>query len=107
MEQIDLMVVDDHALVREGIISMLSSSGDLRIVNEAENGVQALKLLEKELPDVAIAMHHTTPRVVCRRSGSPICGSWALDTTNGSKRDSRSQKGGRHESQLHPTHEHG
>lgn len=54
MNKIKIIVVDDHALVRQGIISMLTSIDEIEIVGEAENGVFALELLEKELPDVLL-----------------------------------------------------
>ncbi len=54
MSTINIIVVDDHALVRQGIVSMLSSVEEIEVVGEAENGVEALKMLEKGLPDILL-----------------------------------------------------
>ncbi len=54
MSKIKIIVVDDHALVRQGIISMLTSVDDLEIVGQAENGVIAMELLSSGLPDILL-----------------------------------------------------
>lgn len=51
---IKVMLVDDHPLFREGIIGRLRMSKELELVGEAENGVDALKKLEKFSPDVVL-----------------------------------------------------
>lgn len=51
---IKLLVVDDHKLVREGIDAMLRNNKRLQIVAEAENGQQALELLQLRSVDVAL-----------------------------------------------------
>ncbi|MEQ8713069.1 MAG: response regulator transcription factor [Cyclobacteriaceae bacterium] len=54
MSKIKIIVVDDHALVRQGIISMLTSVDDIEIVGQAENGVIAMELLSSGLPDILL-----------------------------------------------------
>lgn len=54
MSKIKIIVVDDHALVRQGIISMLASVDAIEITGEAENGVLAMELLESGLPDILL-----------------------------------------------------
>jgi DNA-binding NarL/FixJ family response regulator len=54
-----VLVVDDHAVVRRGLLDFLSSEPDLEVVGEAEGGTQALDLLgrldsEGRLPDVVV-----------------------------------------------------
>lgn len=49
-----LIVADDHALVREGIRTMLEGAPDLEVVAEAENGQQALDLCRRHDPDLVL-----------------------------------------------------
>lgn len=54
MTPIRLMVVDDHAVLREGLRFMLQHAPDVEIVCEASNGYEALELLESTRPDVLL-----------------------------------------------------
>jgi DNA-binding NarL/FixJ family response regulator len=47
MSLIDLVVVDDHSLFRNGLIGLLNEMPDFRVVGEASNGREALRVLEK------------------------------------------------------------
>jgi DNA-binding NarL/FixJ family response regulator len=54
-----VLVVDDHAVVRRGLLAFLDSEPDLEVVGEAEGGAQALELLarlasEGREPDVVL-----------------------------------------------------
>lgn len=51
---IRVMLVDDHAMVRDGLKVFLSNSVDLEIVGEAEDGAEALAQCEKVCPDVVL-----------------------------------------------------
>jgi NarL family two-component system response regulator LiaR len=51
---IRVLVVDDHRLVRKGIISLLSARSEIEIVGEAENGEIALARSESLRPDVIL-----------------------------------------------------
>jgi len=51
---IRLLVVDDHFFVRMGLTGSLNAEADLRVVAEADNGTQALKLYREHKPDVVI-----------------------------------------------------
>lgn len=51
---ITVLLADDHAMVRAGIHQFLERSGDIRVVAEAEDGVQAQQLIHQHLPDVAV-----------------------------------------------------
>jgi DNA-binding NarL/FixJ family response regulator len=48
------MIVDDHPIVREGIRSMLELEGEYDIVAQASSAPEALGLIEKNPPDLAI-----------------------------------------------------
>lgn len=54
MHKIRVLLVDDHALLREGIRSLLENFDDLDVVAEAENGHQAVKLVRELKPDVVL-----------------------------------------------------
>jgi len=51
---IRVLIVDDHAVVREGIRHVLSSDGTFDVVGEASGGVAAIELAESLRPDVVV-----------------------------------------------------
>jgi two-component system invasion response regulator UvrY len=51
---INVMLVDDHAVVRMGFKLLLESASDVKVVAEAENGEQAIKLYGEHHPDVVV-----------------------------------------------------
>ena len=51
---IDIVLVDDHNIVREGISRVLGAEPDLRVVASFDNGRDAVRYVEAEQPDVAI-----------------------------------------------------
>jgi two-component system response regulator DevR len=51
---IRLLIVDDHEMVREGLKAMLVSEPDFAIVGDAANAEQALTLIERLRPDIAL-----------------------------------------------------
>jgi NarL family two-component system response regulator LiaR len=51
---ITVIIVDDHAVVRQGLIAFLQTQEDIEIIGEAENGAQLLKLLPHSVPDVLL-----------------------------------------------------
>lgn len=58
--QIRVLVVDDHALFREGLVGLLSSQPDIEVVGEAEDGLEALVKAQELRPDL-ILMDVTMP----------------------------------------------
>jgi two-component system nitrate/nitrite response regulator NarL len=54
MTKIRLVVVDDHALFRAGLISLLSEMPDFQVVGEADDGKKALDLVRTLQPDVLL-----------------------------------------------------
>lgn len=54
LNAIRLMLVDDHALVRMGLIALLETERDFRVVAEADDGFQALELFAQLKPDVTL-----------------------------------------------------
>ncbi|MCI0476777.1 MAG: response regulator transcription factor [Anaerolineales bacterium] len=51
---IRVLVVDDHAIVREGICHLLAQQRDIKIVGQAQNGEQALAQVAALHPDVVL-----------------------------------------------------
>ena len=54
MKPIRVMVVDEHGMVRKGIVMFLKNNPDMEIVGEAQNGREAVELCEKLSPDVIL-----------------------------------------------------
>lgn len=51
---ITILLVDDHAIVREGYRSLLAKQPDLKVVAEAVDGIQAYQRFKEYMPDVVI-----------------------------------------------------
>lgn len=51
---IRVVLADDHHLVRRGIRSLLEQSGEVVVVGEADNGRDAVDLVEEHAPDVVV-----------------------------------------------------
>lgn len=54
MRPLRLLLVDDHALFREGLISLLSYQDDFTVVGEAEDATSALDLAHSLQPDIVL-----------------------------------------------------
>ena len=52
--KIKVMIVDDHAIVREGIAEVLEQSGDFEVVGQAGDGEEAVNKVQELRPDVVI-----------------------------------------------------
>lgn len=51
---IRVLVVDDHPVVRQGLVAMLEEAPDILIVGQASNGCEALVAFRQEQPDVTL-----------------------------------------------------
>ena len=51
---IRIMVVDDHPIVRQGLVSVLGDEDDLEVVGEASSGSEAIALAPRLQPDVVL-----------------------------------------------------
>jgi two-component system response regulator NreC len=49
-----IVLADDHALIRQGLHSVLERQGDYQVVGEAEDGLEAVEIVERLRPDVLI-----------------------------------------------------
>ena len=53
-KQIQIVCVDDHPIVREGLASIIALQPDMELIGAAESGAEALRLLRTASPDVAL-----------------------------------------------------
>ncbi len=54
MSSINVLLVDDHTVVREGLRFLLETERDIKVVGEAHHGREAVQLAEKLRPDVVL-----------------------------------------------------
>ena len=67
-EVIRVLIVDDHALYRRGLLTVLDTEDGIEVVGEAADGVEAVDQAEETLPDV-IVMDVSMPK----RGGIDAC----------------------------------
>jgi two-component system NarL family response regulator len=53
-ETFKVLVADDHAIFRKGLVTLLKQVSDFSVVAEAKNGQEAVELYKKHLPDIAL-----------------------------------------------------
>src|SRR5215510_12251147 len=53
-ESISVLLVDDHAMVRQGVRAFLVTQPDISVVGEAGSGEAAVKLSAQHIPDVIL-----------------------------------------------------
>lgn len=54
MEQIKIILTDDHQLFRDGIKSLLNDTKNISVIDEAGDEIELFKKIEKNLPDIII-----------------------------------------------------
>jgi CheY-like chemotaxis protein len=60
--KIRVLLADDHAVMRDGLISILQDQPDMEVVAQAENGIEAVQMADRTAPDV-ILMDITMPEM--------------------------------------------
>ncbi len=61
MKKIRVLLAEDHTIVRQGIAALLGTESDMEVVGEASNGLEAIELAKKLVPDLVlmdIGMRH-------------------------------------------------
>jgi DNA-binding NarL/FixJ family response regulator len=54
-KEINILIVDDHPIFRRGLRQVIEADAQLKVVEEAENGIAALDLIKTLTPDVVVA----------------------------------------------------
>ena len=54
MSKIRVLLVEDHEIVRKGLRSLLDQKIDIEVVDEAADGIEALKKIKQLHPDIVI-----------------------------------------------------
>ncbi len=54
MSKIHVLLADDHAIVREGLKSLINSQADMQVIGEAADGLCAVSLTSELNPDVVV-----------------------------------------------------
>jgi NarL family two-component system response regulator LiaR len=54
MKKIRVLLVEDQALVREGLAAIFSYQSDIEVVGQAKDGIEAVEMLESTQPDVIL-----------------------------------------------------
>ncbi|MGQ9718066.1 MAG: response regulator, partial [Anaerolineae bacterium] len=75
---IRVLLADDHPILRLGLRVLLDQAPDVEVVGEAENGEEALTLIEALVPDVAVldcqlpGLEGTRVALEIQRRGLPV-----------------------------------
>ena len=72
MEEIRVAIIDDHAIVRQGLRAMIDKEPDLRVVGEAPSARQATTMIERARPRVVLLDLRLTADSEC--DGLSLCG---------------------------------
>src|SRR5512133_2728320 len=54
MDHIRLLIIDDHPMMREALITALADENDMEVVGEASNGMEGVKQVGESRPDVIL-----------------------------------------------------
>lgn len=51
---IKVVVADDHNMIRQGICQILNNTGDIEVIGQTDNGLDAIRLINELFPDVLV-----------------------------------------------------
>ena len=101
VQRIRVLTADDHPLVREGVVALLSTAPDIEMVGEAANGLEALELFRALKPDITL-MDMQMPgmsgidAIIAIRTECPVARVIVLTTYSGDVLAQRALKAGAH-----------
>jgi DNA-binding NarL/FixJ family response regulator len=101
LHQIRVLVVDDHPIFRQGIVSLLADHPDMRLVAEASSGLEAVRQFRTHRPDITL-MDLQMPEmngldaIIAIRGEFPTARMIVLTTYNGDVQVLRALKAGAH-----------
>jgi len=52
--KVRVLIADDHAVVRDGLVAMIGKWSEMAVIGEAQNGQEAVELWQQHRPDVAL-----------------------------------------------------
>jgi DNA-binding NarL/FixJ family response regulator len=74
---IRILIVDDHAIVRQGIAAIINEESDMTVVGQAKNGVEAIALFHQEQPDITL-MDLRMPEMAGVEAITAICAEFKI-----------------------------
>lgn len=54
MEQLRVIIVDDHSMVREGLKQLIELENDIKVIDQAGNGIEAIEKIVEHKPDIIL-----------------------------------------------------
>lgn len=54
MEKINVLIADDHSMIRQGIKQILELENDIQVIGQAGNGIDAVRLADELKPDIVL-----------------------------------------------------
>ena len=73
MKKIKILIVDDHPMMREALLTAMNEETDMQVIGECTNGVEAIKFTKNHTPDV-ILMDLLMPGMDGLEAIDGICG---------------------------------
>ena len=70
-DRIKIVIIEDHALVREGIKSIVNKNREMKIIGEADNVQDGYDVINSEIPDLLlldISLHGLSGLELAKRS---------------------------------------
>lgn len=70
---IRVLIVDDHAIVQQGLAAIIKEESDMTVIGQAKDGIEAIMLFRQEQPDVTL-MDLRMPQMGGVEAITAICG---------------------------------